>query len=263
MSRTDDRLRVSQVSSASSSRGIEDRQSGRASEPVTTAARIWNTLAPASRQTLGPVVTGRDMFHLSAAMDAEFSIAGGEGAVQVMVAGAVPGEGCTITALGIALVAAAQDDGRRVLLIDASDGAAGRALGVAADQPGLSDLMSGGITRSLDDLWSPTKLPNLWLLTRGCDGVGRRTLSGTLERLLGAARGGFDLVVIDAPALLDDPAALVLAREAGRVLLVARRAGLPAADLSAAVEEVRRTGATLVGCVLTNPRRRNRRGASA
>jgi Mrp family chromosome partitioning ATPase len=219
--------------------------------------RVRGALTNDARRDIGAVVASREMIRLGAALDAELTLAGLETCAVVMVAGAARGEGCTVTALGLALTASAADDSRRVLLIDADDGSAQSALGVAADQRGYAELMAEGSNLPLEDCTSPTAVANLHVLPRGREGRNRRSLSGPLERLLGEARRQFDLVIIDAPALLDDPAALVLAHGAGNVLLVVRQAGLSSADLAAAVDEVRRADAQILGSVLT--RRRNGR----
>jgi len=223
--------------------------------------RIRGALAKDVRRDMGAVLASREMIRLGAALDAELTLAGLEKSAVVMVAGASRGEGCTVTALGLALTASAADYSRRVLLIDADDGSAQSALGVAADQPGYAELMAEGSNLPLEDCTSPTAIPNLYVLARGFEGRGRRSLSGPLERLLNQARRRFDLVVIDAPALLEDPAALVLAHGAGHVLLVVRQAGLSSAELTAAVDEIRRADAQVLGSVLN--RRRSGRARRA
>jgi Mrp family chromosome partitioning ATPase len=117
-------------------------------------------------------------------------------------------------------------------------------------------MLSEGSNLSLADVVTSTAMPNLQVLARGGDGRHWRAQSRPLERLLAQARGSFDLIVIDAPALLDDPAAMILAKQAGHVLLVVRKAGLTSTELATAVEDLRRSGAEILGCVMTSRRRR-------
>jgi Mrp family chromosome partitioning ATPase len=199
-------------------------------------------------------LTGPDMRRLVGSLDAEFAIEGLQGGATVLIAGAAPGEGCTTTALGLALSAASLDERRQVLLIDAGDGAAQEAFGIAADRAGLFDLMAEGANMSVANLAAPTHLPNLRVLPRGTDSRNRRIRSGALQRTLEDARRRFDLVIIDSAPLREEASALLLAQEARRALLVVRRARLPVTDLAGAADELRRSGAVVLGCVLNNAR---------
>jgi len=169
----------------------------------------------------------------------------------LLVAAAERGAGASATALGIAYAAAMQ--GQRVLLIDA-----------ASADPELSDIFAAELDTdraialdnrehlasilARDARSGLSILPIALADLRSLGAQQRQKLSTGLARLV----EDYDLVVIDAGALLEDDSALQLAGGADRAVLVARADTTKPHDLSAAAGAFEGAGRDkLAGVVLT------------
>ena len=169
----------------------------------------------------------------------------------ILVSSPGPGEGKTtiVSNLGIALA----ETGRKVLIIDAdfrrprlhamfdlennwgvtnilSADMETASLGISSGYPGLSVLPSGPL---------PENVPKL-------------LYSGNFHRLLQAARERFDIVLIDAPPILEVADARIIGRLADRSVLVLRSGLTHQADAVEAYQQLHEDGTLLLGTVLND-----------
>jgi receptor protein-tyrosine kinase len=160
------------------------------------------------------------------------------------------GEGCSTLTANLAVVFAQL--GERTLLIDANlrkpklhhiFGDSGRV--------GLSGLLAG--RSSLEEaVTSVAALENLSILCAGPvppnpqELLGRVSFSYIIETL----PSKYDVVIIDAPAVLDYADAQIIAARAGGCVLVTRRHSTRMADVEQSLVRLRPTGASMLGCVI-------------
>lgn len=174
------------------------------------------------------------------------------------VASAASRDGRSITAANLAISVA--ETGRRVLLVDADLRRPRLAdyLGLAPG-PGLSDVLAGRVA-ARDALQQWRRQP-VSVLPAGPAAPNPSELleSPRWSELLAWARRDFDLVVIDTPPLLPVTDAAVVAAGADGVLLVARTNRTGHDQVEAATALLWTVHAPVVGCVLTDMRRRDRR----
>ncbi|GAA0453837.1 chromosome partitioning protein [Actinoplanes capillaceus] len=171
------------------------------------------------------------------------------GSVRTLaVTSAVPGEGRSSTACGLALLFA--EAGQRVLIVETEM----RHPRLAAflgreDAAGLSTVLSGGA--ELEQALQPWGA-GLWLLAGGPAPPNPSELlsSSRMTELVDEARRRFDVVIFDCPPLLPVTDAGVVAARADRTLLVVRAGRTTSAQVTAAARTLRAVGATLLGCVL-------------
>ena len=166
----------------------------------------------------------------------------------LVVTSAVPGEGKSSTACGVATLFA--EAGRRVLIVDADlrrpriaeylglEGAAGLTT-VLAGQAAAGDVMQ----RYGEHLWV---LPSGSLPPNPSELLGSRHMAELLDEL----RGSFDMVVVDCPPLLPVTDAAVVAARADGALLLARARKTTGAQVTQAAKALRAVDARLLGCVL-------------
>jgi succinoglycan biosynthesis transport protein ExoP len=172
----------------------------------------------------------------------------------VMVTSALPQEGKSVLAYGLAESAAGT--GQRVLLIEADlrRPALLRRLRLQASR-GLADMLAGEVR--LEEVVQ--KLPNgVYVLPSSGPAAGLQPQLGTpqMRNLLQAARGGFDLVLIDTPAVLPVVDALLVAQHVDAVILAARWEHTPVSLLQEASKMLHQSGAHVAGVVLTRVRMR-------
>ncbi len=180
----------------------------------------------------------------------------GGGALALTVSSAMPAEGRTTVALGLAASAARL--GRGVLLIEADmrRPALAGLLGIDPG-PGLSEYLAGGA--SPGEVINPITVagrngdgePTFVCVTAGAGGDSPAAMfSGTrFGALLGQVRRVYDLVVFDGPALLPAPEAILLCEATDETLLVARAGVTRRAELRRALGQL--SGVSLAGTVLT------------
>ena len=164
------------------------------------------------------------------------------------VTSAVPGEGRSATACGLALLFA--EAGQRVLVVDAEL----RHPRLAAflgreDSAGLSTVLDG--TAGLEQVLQPWGA-GLWLLSSGRTPPNPSELlsSPRMTELVDEARKKFDVVIFDCPPLLPVTDAGVVAARTDGTLLVVRARRTTSAQVTAAVRVLHAVNATLLGCVL-------------
>ncbi|MFD1373905.1 polysaccharide biosynthesis tyrosine autokinase [Actinoplanes sichuanensis] len=164
------------------------------------------------------------------------------------VTSAVPGEGRSATACGLALLFA--EAGQRVLVVDAEL----RHPRLAAflgreDAAGLSTVLDG--TARLEQVLQPWGA-GLWLLASGRTPPNPSELlsSPRMTELVDEVRRRFDVVIFDCPPLLPVTDAAVVAARTDGTLLVVRARRTTSAQVTAAVRALHAVNATLLGCVL-------------
>ncbi|MEV4279148.1 polysaccharide biosynthesis tyrosine autokinase [Actinoplanes xinjiangensis] len=171
------------------------------------------------------------------------------GSVKTLaVTSAVPGEGRSATACGLALLFA--EAGQRVLLVDVEL----RHPRLAAflgreDAAGLSTVLDG--TAALEQVLQPWGA-GLWLLAGGRTPPNPSELlsSPRMTELVDEVRRRFDVVIFDCPPLLPVTDAAVVAARADGTLLVVRARRTTSVQVTDAVRALHAVNATLLGCVL-------------
>lgn len=178
----------------------------------------------------------------------------GEQAPRVLaVTSATSGEGKSLTVANLALIAAAERTGERILLVDA-DLRRPRLHALFGTQasPGLFEVMSGQAT--LEEAVRPlVNTAGLNLLTAGGlaatrDQVAPPLPCAALGHALARLRAAFDAVYLDVPPLLSCAEGAFLAGESDGVVLVVRAGETSRQMVAEAMEMLGET--RVLGCVL-------------
>ena len=173
----------------------------------------------------------------------------------ILVTSPRPAEGKTTIAsnLGVALA----ETGRRVLLVDADCRRPflHKMFGVP-NTWGLTNILAGDSEIS-DQLGIPTRFPGLMLLPNGPppESVSRVLYSPRLGKFFQWARGNVDLILIDAPPILEVADARVISEFADGAVLVLRSGSTARADALQAYQQLYEDGTLLLGTVLNDWRR--------
>lgn len=181
----------------------------------------------------------------------------GRPARVIAVTSALPGEGKSALALGLARSAAR--GGAKVLLIDADmrHPTIGRQMGLE-DGPGLAEVLAGNlvgdgsaVARSLE--------PRLCVLPAGKPVGDPQELLGSVRfgHIIAWATGAFDLVVIDTPPVLPAADALLAARAADATVFAVRWEKTPRAAARDALRLLHGSGAKVLSAVLTQVQMRH------
>jgi capsular exopolysaccharide synthesis family protein len=175
---------------------------------------------------------------------------------MMLVASAAPAEGKSTVASGLALALAHQmDGGGRVLLVD-SDLRRPNLHNIFGlpNRAGLSTILEGQST--LAESLHPSKVtPNLVVLPAGpspCQASELLTMH--MAKFLAEIRQDYRYVVIDSAPLLVCTDSTVLSTMADGVLLVARAGETPREAVAAALRQLRRVRANVLGLVLNHVR---------
>lgn len=157
------------------------------------------------------------------------------------------GEGKSSSALAIAQNFARRD--RRVLLIDSD--LRKPAFKAASDHVGLSKLLT--TDDSVQDHIVETQHQNLWLLPSGPLPPNPADLlsTGRIRKIIGEAKDGFDLVVIDGPPTLGLADAPLLAAASGSALFVIESGKTRTRAAIEALNRLEATGTHIIGATLT------------
>lgn len=176
------------------------------------------------------------------------------GSGVLLVTGAGPRDGRTITAAQLAVAAAR--DGARVLLVDADPSPTGlstrfevgtvpRGLATVANQQAVVDECTYCVEIA--------DAARLWILPAGGRGVAARPAplpSGPLAKAILDMRARYDLVVVDAPPVADSPDAAVFARQGDGVVTVVSN-GRAVRSVRRMTRQLETYGARVVGFVFT------------
>ncbi|KUH99566.1 protein tyrosine kinase [Mycolicibacterium acapulense] len=179
-----------------------------------------------------------------------------DGPRVLLVASAMPGEGRTVTAIGLSLALA--EAGHDVVVVDGDlrRPMIATHLGLA-ERTGLSTVLTGAA--SVQEALQKTRFPRLTALTSGVVPPNPIELleSRAAGDLLGRLSEQFDYVIVDSSSMLVTDAALLAANSQG-VLLISRFGKTKREQLAHAVRTLKRAGAPLLGGVLTMTPARNR-----
>ncbi|GAA0498374.1 chromosome partitioning protein [Paractinoplanes deccanensis] len=165
------------------------------------------------------------------------------------VTSAMPGEGRSATACGLAILFA--ETGRRVLIVDAELRRPRLAAFLGREgSAGLTTVLVGAA--SLDQVLQPWGA-GLWLLSSGHPPPNPSELLGSqrMGELLDELRGRFDLVILDSPPLLPVADGAVVAARADGALLLVRSRKTTTAQVAGAMRALKQVDARLLGCVFT------------
>lgn len=167
----------------------------------------------------------------------------------VMLAGPLPGIGKSFLSANLGTLLAA--GGKRVLLVDGDlrRGHLNQYFGLPR-AAGLADLIAG--TRSLDDTVHKEVLPNLDVLQCGeyPHDPAELLLSSNFRATIRAASERYDIVLLDAPAILAVSDTVTMAPVADSIFMVARFADTRAGEISESVKRLAQTGSKVEGILL-------------
>ncbi|CAN5150940.1 N/A [soil metagenome] len=173
---------------------------------------------------------------------------------SILITSALPGEGKTTIAINLAMSLA--QEGQRVLLVDA-DLRAGRiaqSLGINSGK-GLTDVLAGRVEAEravanvdLGGGQTLNVLPGNGPVPRPTQMLSSRRYRDLIEW----AKASHDAVIIDATPVNNVADAAVLARNADGVLFVARSGVSEYPAIAFAMEQLRASGATVLGAVLND-----------
>lgn len=166
-----------------------------------------------------------------------------------VITSALPGEGKTTLALGLAALAA--QCGNRVLLLDADFWKKGtsEALGIRTGA-GLAEVLENSASPGeviISDVVSGADIMLPGRFSRGSLLAWTRRLS----ELLVSLRDRYDLVIVDAPPVLSASEAVLLAQHADATVMAVRWGSTPRDAIATTAKKLRRAGAFLAGSVIT------------
>jgi receptor protein-tyrosine kinase len=176
----------------------------------------------------------------------------------ILVTSPRPAEGKSTIASNLAVALA--ETGRTVLLVDADCRRPflHKMFGVP-NTWGLTNILSEDSDNS-DQLGIPTGFPGLTLVPNGPppESVSRALYSPRLGKFFQRARAKVDLILIDAPPILEVADARVISEFADGAVLVLRSGNTARADALEAYQQLYDDGTVLLGTVLNNWRRPRR-----
>ncbi len=177
----------------------------------------------------------------------------------LVVTSSGPSEGKSTTAANLAIVMA--QTGQKVVLVDADlrRPVLHKTFGIP-NNIGITTALLAGDDVDLQAYLQPTEIDNLMLITSGpippnpSELLGSQRMKNVIERLTQLA----DIVIFDTPPVLVVTDAAVLSRQSDGVLLIADAGGTREPALAHAVEELRKTGANILGVALNRLDSRSR-----
>lgn len=166
------------------------------------------------------------------------------------VTSAHPGAGKSFVAINLAVVAA--EAGQRVCLIDADlrRGQLRRYFNLPRNQPGLAEVLAGDLP--VEDILLPGPVSGLFVLSTGRypPNPSELLMRAQMRRLLEWCTQNFDLTILDAPPVLAVTDPVILARETGATIFVARHGLTLPGEIDATMKTMATAGLRLTGAVL-------------
>lgn len=169
------------------------------------------------------------------------------GAKCILLASALPREGKTMTGLFLAHVAAI--NGKRVLLLDADLRRSGLRRRLSCDGIGLTDILEG--RAALVDAIVRKAGFDVIGCGAGADNPVGLLGSSKMREFINEMRRQYDLVLVDSPAIMAGPDAMVLGQIADETLFFTRWARTPREVVEVAFRHLVDGGANVIGAVLT------------
>lgn len=169
---------------------------------------------------------------------------------SVALTSPAPGVGKSFTAVNLAVVAA--QAGQRVCLVDADirRGYLRRYFDIPKSQPGLADYLAGDA--KLDKILNPGPIPKLSVITTGHfpPNPSELLMSSNLQDLMAQLDSRFDLIIVDTPPALAVTDPVIVGRQVGSVIAVARFDQTPLREIDAMHRLLRSSGVNVAGAVL-------------
>ena len=169
---------------------------------------------------------------------------------SVALTSPAPGVGKSFTAVNLAVVAA--QAGQRVCLVDADirRGYLRRYFDIPKSQPGLADYLAGDA--KLDKILNPGPIPKLSVITTGHfpPNPSELLMSSNLQDLMAQLDSRFDLIIVDTPPALAVTDPVIVGRQVGSVIAVARFDQTPMREIDAMHRLLRSSGVNVAGAVL-------------
>ncbi|MGR3433956.1 MAG: polysaccharide biosynthesis tyrosine autokinase [Shimia sp.] len=184
---------------------------------------------------------------------------------SLAITSAAPGAGKSFTSVNLAAVAA--QAAQQVLLVDADmrRGTIRRYFDLPKDQPGLADYLAGDAT--FDEILTEVGIDGLRVVTTGRypPNPAELLMRPTLAKLIAEADAAFDLTILDCPPVLAVTDPVVIGREVGGVIAVARHDETPPAEFAAVKRTFDTAGIAIAGALLNgfDPRKAARNGYGA
>ena len=168
----------------------------------------------------------------------------------VAITSAHPDAGKSFVAVNLAAVAA--QAGQRVCILDADlrRGQLRHFFNVSKDQPGLAEVLAGDITRDAALITGP--IENLWFLPTGRypPNPSELLMRAEFSQLIDWCAEQFDLTIVDLPPVLAVTDPVIVARNVGATVFVARHDQTRGAEVEAAMKVFAAGGLRLSGAVL-------------
>lgn len=169
----------------------------------------------------------------------------------LLVTSSSPGEGKSTTTANLAVVLA--QTGQRVIVVDTDlrRPVQHKMFGIP-NNTGLTTALLGGDNIVLDGHLQPTEIDNLQVLTSGPIPPNPSELLGShrMDRLIETLAGQSDIVIFDSPPVLAVTDAAVMGRQVDGVMLVVDAGSTREHALIGATDELRKTGANVLGVAL-------------
>lgn len=169
----------------------------------------------------------------------------------LLVTSSGPSEGKSTTTANLAVVLA--QTGQRVIVVDTDlrRPVQHKVFGIP-NNTGLTTALLNGESISLDGHLQPTEIENLQVLTSGPIPPNPSELLGShrMTKLIEALSSQADIVIFDSPPVLAVTDAAVMGRQVDGVVLVADAGTTREQALAGATEELRKTGANVLGVAL-------------
>jgi tyrosine-protein kinase Etk/Wzc len=169
---------------------------------------------------------------------------------SVALTSPAPGVGKSFTAVNLAVVAA--QAGQRVCLVDADirRGYLRRYFDIPKSQQGLSDFLAG--EAKLDKILLSTEVPKLSVITTGHypPNPSELLMSASLQDLMRQLDSRFDLIIVDTPPALAVTDPVIVGRQVGATIAVARFDITPLREIDAMHRLLRSSGVNVAGAVL-------------